>query len=253
MGRVVLDGVVDIDDYMHASWLRNLLDTEKIIDYFYESCFEAADSCALWRGDDASGSDIKRRVDQMISDADASPVSLVPDDGASHVRVLTGYDIRSTFIGPVYKPLPTGFERLAVALAEALRGNYSLVGARLETPRLEDACAVDNSTAPDSGDAQTAILCGDARSQHSGDQSLNEERKNLSYWQQYVAKLVNQSPTMGAYWSHVSASCSGWRITPKWIFTGPWATPPADPDLKEDAPAAPLLLLVHRMPILSIC
>lgn len=236
MGRVVLDGVVDIHDYMGAHWLRNLLDTEKIVDYFYESCFEASDGCPLWKDGDASGDDIKSRVDGLISDADKQPLVFLASDGTSNVRAITGNDLRDTFKIPVYKPLPAAFESLAGVLAEALRGNYSRVGAGLEVPRLEDECAAGKDGTDQGRDgAQIAILCGDA--------SRHTLRHDFSYWERYVAKLKGQSPTMGPWWSRISATCSGWLITPKWVFTGPWVTPPADSEsLVEDAPAAPILL-----------
>lgn len=238
MGRVVLDGVVDIHDYMGVNWLRNLQDTDKIIDYFYESCFAANESCPLWADGDASGGDIQSRVDKLIADADAHPVTYLPDDGASHVRVLTGADIRSAFISPVYMPLPTLFDSLALTLAEALQGNYSLLGQALATPQLQDACSVDNSTTSSAGDAQAAILCGDGQRQNS----TGQDRRTFPFWQEYVAELTNQSSTLGPYWSNIASSCSGWRIIPKWIFEGPWVTPEADSGLSEDAPAAPILL-----------
>lgn len=242
MGRVVLDGVVDINDYMHVNWLRNLLDAEKVVDYFYESCFEAAGRCPLWKDSDESGDDIKGRIDDMISDVNEQPVYFLPDDGTSNVRVITGSDIRDTLILPLYLPLPSKFEQVAIVLAEALQGNYSLVEQNLGLPRLRDACAVDrNSTAPIRGDVQLAVLCGD------GHQSLGEDLNKFSYWQQYVARLVKMSPTLGPFWSHIAPSCRGWRVSPKWVFQGPWITPPADSGLKDGVPAAPLLLLVPPM------
>lgn len=238
MGRVVLDGVVDIDDYMEANWSRNLLDAEKIVEYFYQSCFDAAERCPLTQSSDKSYHDIKERVDKFINATDEHPISFLPTDGTANVRVITGYDIRNVFIAPLYKPEPTLFEELAIVLAEALKGNYTLLGANIDLPRLQDACSVNDSTPYTFvRDAQTAILCGDASAPKSGQQP-----RNFSFWKSYVARLVGQSSTVGHYWSNIASSCTGWRITPKWIFSGPWVTPPANKHLSDDAPAAPLLL-----------
>lgn len=247
MGRVILDGVVDIHDYMGGKWLRNLLDTEKIIDYFYETCFEAGDSCPLWKDDDRSGKDIKDRVDELISARDSSPVALIPDDKSLNVRIITGLDVRNSFKLPVYQPLPALFEQLARTLAEALEGNYSSIGADLfdgtRMPRLEDACGIANSTARTPGDAQVAILCGDARHEDTTDAFVEGHGTgDISHWQHYIEELKKQSPTIGPWWSSIASSCSGWRVTPKWVFTGPWKTPPADPSLTENTPSAPILL-----------
>lgn len=239
MGRVILDGVVDIHDYMEGRWLRNLLDTEKIIDYFYDSCFEATDGCPLWQPEDKSSADITTRIDRLISQADAEPVAIVPNDGTLNIRIVTGNDIRNTFTTPLYKPLPALFDRLALALAEALKGNYSLIGGE-DPPRLQDACGANVTV---DGDAQTAISCGDARYTYSD----KPHGHGLSYWKDYLGKLKEESSTVGAYWSSIAVRCSGWRITPKWGFKGPWTTPPADPSLEEDAPAAPILFTSSRL------
>lgn len=98
MGRVVLDGVDDVYDYHEGKWLCNLLDTEKIVDYFYDTCFDGAENCPLWEESDKSAKDIRGRIDKLISDADLNPISLVQGDGSSNLRVITGNDIRQVFI-----------------------------------------------------------------------------------------------------------------------------------------------------------
>lgn len=98
MGRVVLDGVDDVYDYHQGKWLCNLLDTEKIVDYFYDTCFDGEENCPLWKEGDKSGKDIKGRIDKLISNADVNPISLVQSDGSSNLRVITGNDIRQAFV-----------------------------------------------------------------------------------------------------------------------------------------------------------
>lgn len=98
MGRVVLDGVDDAYDYHEGKWLCNLLDTDKIVDYFYDTCFDGEENCPLWKEGDKSGKDIKGRIDKLISDADTNPISLVQSDGSSNLRVITGNDIRQAFV-----------------------------------------------------------------------------------------------------------------------------------------------------------
>lgn len=98
MGRVVLDGVDDAYDYHEGKWLCNLLDTEKIVDYFYDTCFDGKENCPLWDKTDKSAKDIRGRIDKLISDADNNPISLVQSDGSSNLRVITGNDIRQVFV-----------------------------------------------------------------------------------------------------------------------------------------------------------
>jgi hypothetical protein len=98
MGRVVLDGVDDVYDYHSGDWLSNLRDTEKIVDYFYDTCFDAAENCPLWQEGDHSAEDIRGRIDKLISDVDENPISFVQSDGPPNLRVITGNDIRQVFI-----------------------------------------------------------------------------------------------------------------------------------------------------------
>lgn len=242
MGRVILDGVVDIYDYMSGSWLRNLWDTEKIVRYFYDACFEAGDDCPLWSERDTSSEDIQGRIEKLISDLDRKPKVVIAKDQASSIRVITGHDVRLVFRDPVYSPWPTAFRRLATALAEALNGNFSLIGPdTYPSVPLQDACG-RNSKSP--GDAQSAIRCGDARYFNSEDRPIGA---NLSFWQNYVDEVASQSPTLGPFWASIASKCAGWRIEPKWGFKGPWTTPPADSGLEGDAPAAPILFTSSRL------
>lgn len=252
MGRVILDGVVDIQDYMTARWSKNLQDTDKIIDYFYDSCFEVTTDCALWKESDTSGLDIKNRVNEFTADLDANPRTVVPDDGESTVRVVTGNDIRMTFTAPVYAPIPVGFTWLALAIAEALKENFTLVGGEpgiYLPPPLKDVCRIDDRPIPIvPGEVTVSIACGDAyyanedNAPHHGAKGFS-----FSYWQAYLEKLKQQSPTLVPFWSRISSTCSGWRIKPKWGFSGPWTTPPADVNLNDDAPAAPILFTSTRL------
>lgn len=148
---------------------------------------------------------------------------------------------------PLYTPLP-GFEILASILAQTLNGNYSIIDQTLDVPPLQDACSITDPTKPRDDDGTTAILCGDADfANPDGPYHGQGKRQGVSYWRDYVAALVNQSSTMGAGWSEISSRCSGWRSRPKWRYAGPFTTPPSDPSLKDDAPAAPILFTTTRL------
>lgn len=242
MGRVILDGVADIHDYMTASWTRNLADTEKIVDYFYDSCFASGSDCPLWKAQDASSEDVRGRIDKLVEDTNKSPALFIPTDTPSTIRVITGYDIHGTFRKPLYAPWQGASKRLATALAEALNGNDSLIPTdQYPDPPLQDACGLETDSP---GDAQSAILCGDAR---TFDPVEHLRGGNFSYWAEHVTKLRNQSLTFGPYWAEIPLSCAQWRVSAKWGFPGPWTTPPADASLRDDVPAAPILFKSSRL------
>lgn len=247
MARVVLDGVDDVRDYYAGTWQTNLRDTDKIVDYFYDACFKGTNNCSLWTKTDTSGKDIKKRVDKFISDADASPISFIQGDGLLNLGVITGNDIRKAFRAPLYAPLPIGFEGLANTLAEALEGNYTLISHGLDLPPLQDACSVNKYTGPTPMEATTAIACSDADFADPDGPYQRGEKQGIPFWKDYVNTLRNQSSIFGSWWSGIASRCSGWRTRPKWRFTGPFTTPPADPSLKEGVPAAPILFTSSRL------
>jgi hypothetical protein len=162
-----------------------------------------------------------------------SPIILV--DGNEAITI-TGNDIRTSFLLPLYKPIPL-FRIYAEVLASAMEGNYTGLLRSIANPRLQDACVIDNSTIPP-GDGQHSIACTD------GEDTTGHD---LEFFEKYIDKLKTQSPTFGAMWATLRFICGGWRIRPKWRFTGPFTSPPADPSLKEGVPAAPMLLLSSRL------
>ena len=149
---------------------------------------------------------------------------------------------------PLYSPLPIGFEVLAIILAQTLKGNYTLIDLTIDVPPLQDACSISDPTEPRVDDATTAILCSDADfANPDGPYHGDGEKQGVSFWRDHVATLVNQSSILGPWWSEISSRCSGWRSRPKWRYAGPFKTPPADPSLQEDAPAAPILFTTTRL------
>ncbi|KAH8200474.1 hypothetical protein TruAng_005367 [Truncatella angustata] len=238
VGRLIVDGIADADDYMRGTWLTNLQDTEAIVDYFYKSCFEQGDKCPLKRSPDTKWQDLKQRVDDFISQTDENPISVLTD---KKIVVITGTEVNNAFIKPVYGPFKL-FRPLAELLSGTLEGNYTLLLSELEAkaPRLHDSCVLLNSSATAllSQDAQHAIKCADGE---------DETKHGLGYFKSYMEDLRSQSHTLGAYWTTIRFACSGWTIRPKWRFTGPFTTPAHDAALVEGKPAAPLLFLSTRL------
>ncbi|KAH8894715.1 hypothetical protein GQ53DRAFT_625425, partial [Thozetella sp. PMI_491] len=194
VGRMILDGVVDSDDYVQVSLPRvNLLDFDKIVDVFYDTCHNQTD-CPLKQDGDSSGGDIRKRVDAHIASLDLEPAPL-----------------------------------LAMVLAAALQGQYAAVAEFL----------LPDGHSPDNSESGLHILCAD---------SANATGYNLTFWSDYIKDIEDQSPLFGPAWANYKFTCSGWRITPNFQYTGPFGTPPpktGKPDPK--APSAPLLFFSNRL------
>lgn len=248
MGRVILDGNVEVRDYMAGTLLNSLRDTEKIVTYFFDTCFEGAENCALWKPEDRSGEDIRTRLEDFFEQADAIPFAFFSNDGkGSELHAITGYELRSTFKSALYNPLPTGFEELAISLAEAYAGNFSRVGYSIVQPNLQEDCFLSDNTSPWTTDASLGIFCGDSDYANPDGQHRNHRYQNLSYWETFVNLNTQMSPVLGPWWLTIVPSCVGWRAQAQWRFTGPFTTPPANASLQDGVPAAPILFTSSRL------
>ncbi|KAL0938474.1 Tripeptidyl aminopeptidase 2 [Colletotrichum truncatum] len=239
VGRIIVDGVVDADDYVAGGWRTNLQDTEELVAAFYKTCFTSGSKCALNRPSDKKWEDVRSRVLDLIAHLDNDPFFEV--DGKS-THILTGYDVVNAFTRPMYDPYES-FVPLAKKLNEAVEGNYTALLNTVKTqfPRLDETCLTPNTSTPSTvrgGEAAQSVVCGDA-----------EDARNLTLadYQEYVSELVEQSPTFAGYWSQIRFACTAWDVRPKFRFTGPFTTPEHDPAVVEGKPAAPLLFLTSRL------
>ncbi|KAH8898048.1 hypothetical protein GQ53DRAFT_837065 [Thozetella sp. PMI_491] len=237
VGRVMIDGVVDVGNYMDGLWTRNLMDTEAIVQLFYDSCFEeGSERCPIKAPTDKSSADIKKRIDKLTADLEAAPVPFVQD---TNILFVSGDDIRAAFKIALYNPLAF-FPILATILAQALEGNYwRLFLYNTELPVLENACRGETQGNGLSLDATGAIACSDILADIS--------TRPYEFYRDIAVELKNQSPTFGPWWTDIPLQCVGMHSPGGWRFVGPWTTPPADPSLKEGVPAAPLLILSTRL------
>ncbi|KAI1338021.1 TAP-like protein-domain-containing protein [Xylariaceae sp. FL0016] len=253
VGRMILDGVVDADDYMANGWSKNLQDTEDLVRFFYQSCVATGpERCALVFRSEDSWTDLKSRVDQLAKDLDEKPAHIVL---GKDTYVVTGHEVVEAFHRPLYDR--HFWPQLAETLSSALQGNYSgLLGTALHSqiPSFNEACKLsgNSSTAMKhtAKDAAVAILCADGFDSGTQDMSIGA-------LEGYIQGLKAQSPTLGAFWSSIKFGCSGWTVRPSERFTGPFTSPapptlasatgsPADMGV-QGGPAAPILFLSSRL------
>ncbi|KAL7931456.1 TAP-like domain-containing protein [Trichoderma chlorosporum] len=243
VGRMVLDGVVNADDYANGpGWLTNLHDTDEILEEFWRGCHQTGpSSCALASLTDTSPSQLKARFWSWVADLDDIPIPALSSAGT--IVVITGDDIRRFVGSSLYNPIRT-FKPLATTLQQAMAGNTTSLISSMVTlghlPSLDTICSDLNSTKPITAipESQSAIICGD------GDDITD---KDANWWLKYVHRQMSNSKLFGSYWANIRFSCSGWPFRPNLSFKGPFTTPKAIPDLVAGHPAAPLLFLSPRL------
>ena len=203
--RMVLDGVVDAEDYAAAGWSTNLWDIEKISQRFASACVDAGpDLCpiAAWSPGNAAGllTSFLATLDQFKSD----PVTNIIDNAPVFV---SHSDVLSTIFSAWYNGY-TGFKLVADLLWELSNDNASMIYAQ----RPPFTCQHPNPPGKDahSDAASTGILCTD------GPSLLNETKED---YMNYMSWLQQQSPTFAGFWATIRMPCHGYSTRAKWRFS----------------------------------
>ena len=102
VGRVVLDGVVDADEYVAPIWVDSLVDTDAIFNSFSKYCHEATSDCALYRtGDDVT--DVDNRFQSVMNRIRETPITLINQVTIAPV-IIQYSDIKILVFSALYAP-----------------------------------------------------------------------------------------------------------------------------------------------------
>ncbi|OAA73945.1 Peptidase S33 tripeptidyl aminopeptidase-lik [Cordyceps fumosorosea ARSEF 2679] len=257
VGRLILDGVVDAEDYSSGpGWLTSTVDADNITSHFYSGCHSAGPSaCPLAQPSDTSGAAIEARVESFIASLADAPLPITIPSGSGSgsgggggFSALTPADVRVAAAISSYAPGRT-FRPLASALAALLAGNATSFVALLDNmgafPHLRDACAAPHPGAPavpvmqlTVNEASIATRCADGE---------DVAGRDPDWWRDFVTAQRRASRTFGGFWSKIRLPCAGFRFPRHWAFKGPFTTPRAGRGRDPKRPAAPLLFLSSRL------
>lgn len=162
VGRMVLDGVVDAADYSKTRWSKNLQDAEAVVDWFYQSCYDAGFDCPLYAAQGPQA--IKEVVQDLLQKLYIEPIPAGSD-------IITSSALKEELFKALYSPL-NSFPSLASTISGILTGNYTQILKYMDATE-QISCPLNNATQEmrnvspyspggyDFGDdVQTAILCG---------------------------------------------------------------------------------------------
>ncbi|PWN47467.1 alpha/beta-hydrolase, partial [Violaceomyces palustris] len=200
--RLVIDGVVDVPNYLNGSWYDDLIDTDNVLYGFYEECAKSPQGCALARkAEDGSrklqARDIRAKVTDFLEELKIDPVPVVD----ARIPGLVTY---SLVVEALFQALyrPKGWDQLAEALEP-------LISERNGTLFLEsygDAPLNTHPPSPSSDQAQIAIACGDAKLE------VPDKRWTIDGFKSFLSGLEEQSSLFGQLWVSIGAECLGfWR------------------------------------------
>lgn len=256
MGRMVLDGIVDADDYAATGWTTNLQDNNKTWAKFFEYCFEAGPKCPLFDPLAHGPEDIRDRVDMFLADLQDNPIPLIQNGNA---YLLTYFAMKANIHACLYYPNDL-WPLLAIALKSLIDRDPSAAVSLQEIAQRQrhddsdrfspvlptrpyhresrDVFSESDEELPGNYPWQTeagvSILCGD------GDDITSTSKAGYA---EYVSLLESQSLLVGSIWAEITLHCIHWptsvRPSSKNRFTGPFQSNLSDYDPR----GSPLLFI----------
>lgn len=219
VARVVLDGVVDLDNYYLTTGPSVLVDSDAILDRFTLYCDTAGPEGCPFYTPGGPGA-IKKAYRGLLSSIYEESLA-VPASPTRGPEVITWTDVNVITRIAMYQPL-LAFPLFARLLADIKQGNGSAF-ADFKQRNRQPSCPSDECllagpfsrecTVPGENDnyATAAILCTDA-----------EKLGNIDKegFKRYWSDLKAGSETLGDYWAHLRLNCVGWKAKAKWRFTG---------------------------------
>ncbi|KAJ3512917.1 hypothetical protein NLJ89_g3241 [Agrocybe chaxingu] len=221
--RLVIDGVVDSENYYATLWSNNLLDTDKVLDHFFSGCAEAGpDACAFWA---PTADDVRQNLTNLYDSIRAHPLPVKADFSYG---ILDYNFLRFVIFRVLYSPYDL-FQTLAQGLANLAAGDGRVLLKLVTRPPFECSCNPAAHRYDVVGDGQVAILCND------GDDVPGDLQSSLEYF-----KFMANTSNWGDIWSTIRLSCVGWPKFPKDHFQGPFDSNTSHPILLVGNTADPV-------------
>lgn len=209
VGRVAIDGIADGHLYRAIKSLTDLEDAEEAVESFFSFCNQAGpQKCKLYS---ESVADIRKRVFGILDQLDSAPIP-VPF-GAEGPFVFTRKSMQSILFQYTYAPIKLASVVSDFLLATEARNQTAL--GQLDFTGYTHGYRCDCSKEPlpwvAENQALYAIWCSD------GERLADKPGE----FDTYLRDLTAISPFAGPLWAVHYLKCAGWKIEPKWRYTGP--------------------------------
>jgi len=209
VGRIIIDGVVDSEDYYAALWSNNFIDTDKTMFALCEACVEAGpEECLLY---EQSTADVYARIMNIHGSLRSSPASFY-NQGSGVYDILDAGVLGQAIFTTLYNPHAAGAILLA-ALAALEKGDSYPIWQMSTRRQLKQSLACtcpEQTVVPYLGLFHTvAIACSDAKPITD---SVDELRT-------YLKELEKQSMLAAPYLT-LRVGCSGWKVPAKEQYRG---------------------------------
>ncbi|KAJ7041515.1 TAP-like protein-domain-containing protein [Mycena alexandri] len=207
VGRVVIDGVLDMEAWYFANLTNEMVDIDTGVQMFADGCFAAGpDDCAFYAPSSA----------QITANLESVRTNPIPVITPISYNVFSYSSLKNTIFDSLAEASSL-FQVLAEGLADLAKGNASTIyTAFIETPPFE--CAADfNSTSPpipfheNVFEVMVSISCGDAV-------PVNDTVLELQKFYSEGQKVSNFAD-LG---TDLRVWCAGWKVYREGRFAGPF-------------------------------
>ncbi|KAJ7028110.1 TAP-like protein-domain-containing protein [Mycena alexandri] len=214
VGRLIIDGVEDMEGYYSGNLTNAMLDTDKAMQTFFDGCAKAGtEGCAFHA---ASASEISAKLDALSSAIKTQPFPVIAPQSHGIVDFLF---LRNAILDAVYAPYDL-FAPLAHGLAVLAAGNATLLYTQNEVPNFECDCTNSSAALPfheNNFESYMTIACGDPVPINDtvGElQTFYEATTKVSSFADLLAstRVVCASPNFNT---------RGWKIHREGRFQGP--------------------------------
>ncbi|KAJ7700754.1 TAP-like protein-domain-containing protein [Mycena rosella] len=208
IGRIVVDGVLDMQAWFSANLTSEMVDTDKVLQTFIDGCAAAGpDACAFYA---PTSAEITANLNALFSSIKVQPIPVV----TSVSYGIVDFTILHNFVFDAFYTPYALFATLAQSLADLAKGNAKTLYSANEVPPFECEC---NTTTPfheNTYEAALAIACGDAT-------PVNDTVAGLQAF--YASERTVSS--FADLWGNWRVLCSGWQLHREDRFKGPFGAP----------------------------
>ncbi|KAF9031836.1 hypothetical protein BDZ89DRAFT_1063719 [Hymenopellis radicata] len=197
VGRMLLDGVPDVQGYYAGDWRNGVLDADRAMQTFFDGCYAAGpNNCAFYA---SSPSEIESNLNTLYASVLAEPVPVY--SSSSPAYGIVDYSILRSAVKTALSTPYASFSILAQGLAELAAGNGTIIY-EMQLDGVPFECATSSSaTYLNTWEAQFAVACGDGVEVTDSVADLEE------YWKQ-VSGISTFADTI----IRVRVGCSGWKV-----------------------------------------
>ncbi|KAJ7174376.1 TAP-like protein-domain-containing protein [Mycena filopes] len=205
VGRLVIDGVADVENYYATEWSNNLLDADKAWTYFIDGCVTAGPKgCAFFA---PTAVEILQNIENIYASLRARPIPVRTNLSYG----LVDYSLlRHTIFEALYAPYNM-FPILAQALADLSVGNGTTLFKIWEKPAFECACEPSDYGFASVWESESAVLCND------GARMTQDYEGVLAHYE-----AMSKTSSFADLWEPIRMACLAWPEFPKTTFRGPF-------------------------------